>query len=148
MKVNSTTHLSRCSVQNFRLCVDWRLGTYNISKQSTIWVEWKFLRLLYKREVGRKIDEIVGRGIRGKERPFFTSHQHVKTVKYILGPLTDEFDLDLSVKDKPTLCVEDLLALPHYHWCFNTATVPHERYRVQFPLLLLMTAYTSSGREL
>jgi hypothetical protein len=57
MKVNSATHLSRCSAQIFRL-VDWRLGTYNISKQSTIWVEWKFLRLLYKREVGRKIDEI------------------------------------------------------------------------------------------
>jgi hypothetical protein len=84
------------------------------------------------------------RSIRGKERPLLTSHRHAKTVKYILGPLTDEFDLDLSVKDKPTLCVEDLLALLHYHWCFDTATVPHERYRVQFPLLLLMTAYTSS----
>jgi hypothetical protein len=58
--------------------------------------------------------------------------------------LTDEFDLDLSVRNKPTLCVEDMLALLHYHWCFDTAPVPHERYRVQLPLLLLMTAYTSS----
>jgi hypothetical protein len=84
------------------------------------------------------------RSIRGKERPLLISHRHTtKTVKYILGPLTDEFDLDLSVKDKPTLFVEDLLAFLHYHWCFDTATVLHERYRVQFPLLLLMTAYTS-----
>jgi hypothetical protein len=90
------------------------------------------------------MDEIVGRGVSEVRSVLYFPSIGTKTVKYILGPLTDEFDLDLSVKDKPTLCVEDLLALLHYHWCFDTATVPHKRYRVQFPLLLLMTAYTSS----
>jgi hypothetical protein len=39
---------------------DWRLSEFNITKQSTIWVEWKFLQLLYKRFAGEKMDEIVG----------------------------------------------------------------------------------------
>jgi hypothetical protein len=57
-------------------------------------------------------------------------------MQYILGTLTDEFDLDLSV----TLYIEDFLALLHYHWCFGTSTVPHERCYVQFPSLMFMTA--------
>jgi hypothetical protein len=60
MGVNSTLHISHCSAENFRHYVDWRLKTYNISKQSTIWVEWKFLRLMYKRDTGRKMDELMG----------------------------------------------------------------------------------------
>lgn len=64
--------------------------------------------------------------------------------QYILGSLTDEYDLDLSVRDKPTLGIEDLLVILRYHWCLDTATVPHERYTVQMPLLILMTAFTAS----
>ncbi|KAL1963864.1 hypothetical protein VTN77DRAFT_7670 [Rasamsonia byssochlamydoides] len=70
-----------------------------VSLQAIIWVEWKFLRLLYKRETGQKIDKLVGQEVS----------------KYILGPLTDKFDLDLSIVNKPTLYMEDLLALLHYH---------------------------------
>ncbi|QSS61773.1 hypothetical protein I7I51_03950 [Histoplasma capsulatum] len=65
-------------------------------------------------------------------------------VQFILGPLTDEYNLDLSVECKPTLSIEDLLSILHYHWCLDTLAVPHERYTVQLLLLMLMTAYTSS----
>ena len=61
-----------------------------------------------------------------------------------MGPLQDEYGLDLSIRDKPTLGVEDLLVILRYHWCFDTASVPHERYTVQLPLLILMTAFTAS----
>jgi hypothetical protein len=64
--------------------------------------------------------------------------------QYILGSLTDEYDLDLSVRDKPTLGIEDLLVILRYHWCLDTASVPHERYTVQMPLLIFMTAFTAS----
>ncbi|KAN0076325.1 hypothetical protein V8E54_006467 [Elaphomyces granulatus] len=74
---------------------DWRLSEFNITKQSTIWVEWKFLQLLYKRVAGEKMDEIVGEQVS----------------EFIMGPLTDECNLDMSVKCKPTLCVEDLLSI-------------------------------------
>ncbi|KAI9777504.1 MAG: hypothetical protein M1816_004709, partial [Peltula sp. TS41687] len=40
--------------------------------------------------------------------------------------------------------VNDLYALVYYHWALDTETFPHERYRVQLPLRLLMIAYTSS----
>ncbi|EQL29130.1 hypothetical protein BDFG_08197 [Blastomyces dermatitidis ATCC 26199] len=114
--------------ENFRHYANWRLSQFNVTKQSTIWVEWKFLRLLYKRVAGKKMDEIVGEQVS----------------EFILGPLTDEYSLDLSVECKPTLSVEDLLSVLHYHWCLDTSAVPHERYTVQLPLLMLMAAYTSS----
>ncbi|EEQ86793.2 hypothetical protein RJZ56_007693 [Blastomyces dermatitidis] len=108
--------------ENFRHYANWRLSQFNVTKQSTIWVEWKFLRLLYKRVAGKKMDEIVGEQVS----------------EFILGPLTDEYSLDLSVECKPTLSVEDLLSVLHYHWCLDTSAVPHERYTVQLPLLMLM----------
>ncbi|OJD24725.1 hypothetical protein ACJ73_03904 [Blastomyces percursus] len=107
---------------------DWRLSQFSITKQSTIWVEWKFLRLLYKKVAGKKLDEIIGEQVS----------------KFILGPLMDEYNLDLSIKCKPTLSVEDLLSILHYHWCLDTSAVPHEWYTVQLPLPMLITAYTSS----
>jgi hypothetical protein len=63
MGVDSESHLGACLPQNFRLYADWRLANFKVKKQSTIWVEWKFLRLLYRRETGRKIDELVGEEI-------------------------------------------------------------------------------------
>ncbi|OJD13734.1 hypothetical protein ACJ73_09169 [Blastomyces percursus] len=128
MGVSSYSYLSACTAENFRLYIDWRLSEFNIRKQSTIWVEWKFLRLLYKQVTGEKLDEIVGEQIS----------------EFILGPLTDEYNLDLSVKAKSTMNVEDIISILHYHWCLDTYPVPHERYTVQLPLLMLATAYTSS----
>ncbi|ODH47577.1 hypothetical protein GX48_06317 [Paracoccidioides brasiliensis] len=49
---------------------------------------------LYKRVTGQKVDELVGEPVS----------------EFILGPLTDEYSLNLSVECKPTLSVEDLLA--------------------------------------
>ncbi|OJD27699.1 hypothetical protein ACJ73_00909 [Blastomyces percursus] len=121
MGVDAHSHLSECVDKNFRVYADWRLKNFNITRQSTIWVEWKFLRLLSKRETGRKVDEL-----------------------FILGPLTDEYNLDLSINYKPVVSVEDLVAILHYHWCLDSAPVIHERYTVQSPLLLLFIAYTSS----
>ncbi|EDN08839.1 FluG domain-containing protein [Histoplasma capsulatum] len=128
MGVDAHSHLSACVDENFRVYADWRLKNFNITKQSTIWVEWKFLRLLFKRETGRKVDELVGELIS----------------EFILGPLTDEYDLDLSIDYKPVVSVEDLVAILHYHWCLDTACVTHERYTVQNPLLMLFIAYTST----
>jgi len=93
-----------------RVYADWKLKNFNISKQSTIWVGWKFLRLLYKRETGRKVDGLVGELIS----------------EFILGPLTDEYNLDLSIDYKPVVSVEDLVAILHYHWCLDNASITHE----------------------
>ncbi|KAK2786804.1 hypothetical protein FQN53_006101 [Emmonsiellopsis sp. PD_33] len=77
---------------------------------------------------GKKMDEIIEEQVR----------------EFILRLWTDEYNLDLSVQYKPTLSVEDLLSVLYYHWCLDMSAVPHEWYTVQLPLLMLMTAYTSS----
>jgi hypothetical protein len=46
--------------QNFGRYADWRLKDCHITKQSTVGAEWKFRRLPYKRETGRKMDELIG----------------------------------------------------------------------------------------
>ena len=63
MGVDSSAHLAACTAENFRVYIDWRLKNFKVQKQSTIWVEWKFLRLLFKREISRKVDEFVGEQI-------------------------------------------------------------------------------------
>jgi Protein of unknown function (DUF3435) len=64
--------------------------------------------------------------------------------QYITGPLTQMFELSVLGQPKPTFMVEDLLAVLRYHWCQDTAILPHGRYALQLPLLMLLMAYTSS----
>jgi hypothetical protein len=52
--------------------------------------------------------------------------------------LTTDFELDITVKEKPVLGVDDLLLLLNYHWGRDTSTSPTERHRVQFALILLL----------
>jgi hypothetical protein len=52
--------------------------------------------------------------------------------------LTRDFELDITVKEKPVLSVDDLLLLLNYHWARDTSTFPTERHRVQFALILLL----------
>jgi hypothetical protein len=52
--------------------------------------------------------------------------------------LTRDFELDITVKEKPVLGVDDLLLLLNYHWARDTSTFPTERHRVQFALILLL----------
>jgi Protein of unknown function (DUF3435) len=54
-----------------------------------------------------------------------------------MGPLTIEFNLDVTVKSKPVLGMDDLLLL-NYHWARDTSTFPTEHHRVAFALLLLL----------
>jgi Protein of unknown function (DUF3435) len=90
---------------------------------SSIWTEWKFFRLLYQQKTGRKIDQVVGIEISDVGIPWDPSFVYWTDIswQYILGSLTDEYDLDLSVRDKPTLGIEDLLVILRYHWCLDAS---------------------------
>jgi hypothetical protein len=55
-----------------------------------------------------------------------------------MEPLTVDFELDITVKSKPVLGVDDLFLLLNYHWARDTATFPTEQHRVKFALLLLL----------
>lgn len=52
--------------------------------------------------------------------------------------MTRDFKLDITVKEKPVLGVDDLLLLLNHHWARDTSTFPTERHRVQFALILLL----------
>ena len=52
--------------------------------------------------------------------------------------MTRDFELDITVREKPVLGVDDLLLLLNYHWARDTSTFPTERHRVQFALILLL----------
>jgi hypothetical protein len=60
MGVDPAKRLAECQVANFRVYLHWRVDTGNISQQSSIVVEWKRLRMVYAREVGRRMDLSVG----------------------------------------------------------------------------------------
>ena len=52
--------------------------------------------------------------------------------------MTRDFKLDITVKEKPVLGVDDLLLLLNHHWARDTSTFPTERHRVQFALILVL----------
>lgn len=64
--------------------------------------------------------------------------------QYITQPLTKEHDFDLSVAPKPTMTIEDLAIIIHYHWVHDPSIFPTERQRVQFAFIMLLIAYTGS----
>ncbi|OJD22352.1 hypothetical protein ACJ73_06295 [Blastomyces percursus] len=97
-----------------------------VDENFRVYADWRLKNFDITKQ-SRKVDELVGELIS----------------EFILGPLTDGYDLDLSIDYKPVVGVEDLVAILHYHWCLDTASVTHERYTVQNPLLMLFIAYTS-----
>ena len=64
MELNPSTHLSEGTAENFRFYFDWRLINYSILKKSTIWVEWKYLRLVYRQKTGNRPDDEVGEQVK------------------------------------------------------------------------------------
>ncbi|PGH00187.1 hypothetical protein AJ79_08292 [Helicocarpus griseus UAMH5409] len=54
---------------------------FNITKQSTIWVQWKFLLLLYKRVAGKNMNEVI----------------EEQVSEFILGPFSPGQNLDTSL---------------------------------------------------
>lgn len=64
-----------------------------------------------------------------------TRLQHIKI-------LAKSYRLDMSVRDKPVLSVDDLLLLLHYHWVLCTNVYLEEEQRLLLALLFLFAAYT------
>ncbi|CCX07696.1 Similar to hypothetical protein CIMG_03975 [Coccidioides immitis RS]; acc. no. XP_001244534 [Pyronema omphalodes CBS 100304] len=78
-----------------------------------------------------------------------TKRQILKETNRIIGnfikhTLTVKFGLIMERKDKPTCAVADLFNLLHFHWCQDTESMFHGRYRIQVAILMQLTAYTSS----
>ncbi|KAL9082612.1 MAG: hypothetical protein Q9165_008843 [Trypethelium subeluteriae] len=65
-------------------------------------------------------------------------------LNFIHNDLRSRFNLDMSKRSNPTLCVDDLVDILHHHWKFDTSTYCDERQRVQVALLLTIAAYTGS----
>ncbi|KAI9808022.1 MAG: hypothetical protein M1827_007547 [Pycnora praestabilis] len=63
---------------------------------------------------------------------------------YIVGPLKEKYRLDMSVRSKPVMGVDDLLLVLTHHWAKLKSVFPNERQRVQLPRILLFAAYTAS----
>ncbi|KAH6696617.1 hypothetical protein BKA61DRAFT_622814 [Leptodontidium sp. MPI-SDFR-AT-0119] len=93
-----------------------------VKKRSTIHQYYLRLKMLFNRENGRHMD----------------TNDAKEVLAYIYGKLTTDFELDITVKEKPVLGVDDLLLLLNHHWARDTSTFPTERHRVQFALILLL----------
>ena len=58
------------------------------------------------------------------------TNQLTDTLQYIDGPLKKRYGLDLSVKSKPVMNVNDLLLVLMHHWARDTSNFPMEWQRV------------------
>jgi hypothetical protein len=58
------------------------------------------------------------------------TNQLTDILQYIDGPLKKRYGLDLSVKSKPMMNVDDLLLVLTHHWARDTSSFPTGRQRV------------------
>jgi hypothetical protein len=50
---------------------------------------------------------------------------------YINVDLTQLYNLDLSIKERPVMNVDDVFLVLHHHWVMDTANFPDGRQRLQ-----------------
>jgi hypothetical protein len=58
--------------------------------------------------------------------------------------MTDEYELDRSMKEKPVLNVDDLYIVLYHLWAVCTAYFQNETQRLQLALAILICAYTAA----
>lgn len=58
--------------------------------------------------------------------------------------MTDEYELDRSMKEKPVLNVDDLYIILYHLWAVCTAFFRNETQRLQLALAILLCAYTAA----
>jgi hypothetical protein len=66
------------------------------------------------------------------------------SLQYLMGPLTEEFGLDTSVKSKPVLGPDDVLLLLTHHWARDACTFPTEDQRQALAAIILLSIYTGA----
>jgi hypothetical protein len=66
----------------------------------------------------------------------------ISSPEYLMGPLTEEFGVDRTVKAKPVLGPDDVLLLFTHHWARDTCTFPTEDQRQALAAIILLSIYT------
>ncbi|KAH6666137.1 hypothetical protein B0J14DRAFT_643409 [Halenospora varia] len=64
--------------------------------------------------------------------------------RYINGYLTTAYGLDLSMREKMVMNVDDVYITLHHHWILDVSIFPDGRQRLQLAFLVLVSAYTAS----
>ncbi|TGZ80595.1 hypothetical protein EX30DRAFT_307582 [Ascodesmis nigricans] len=128
MGYDPDTELSEFRPQTIKGYLDWFVNEGSIKKLSTVRTKWKYLRLVYKDFKRELVDMSTSLEIKG----------YIETVLTSLHPLS------LESTNRPVMDVSDMYALLHYLWALDTHVYPHERYRIQLHLAILLMAYTSS----
>ncbi|KAI9765991.1 MAG: hypothetical protein M1840_006998 [Geoglossum simile] len=110
IKKDPDHHLRECNPEIYKKFLHWVLNSCRVMKYSSIYQYWRTMKAIYRKNIGEHIDAIVNEEV----------------FNYIKEPLVEEFNLDLSVRDKPVMSVNDLVSVLHYHWALDTATYPNE----------------------
>ncbi|KAI9810031.1 MAG: hypothetical protein M1827_006729 [Pycnora praestabilis] len=97
------------------------LENYRVPKVSSIRQYWRQFKMLFSRCTGYEMNTNAAREV----------HK-------------EKYRLDMSVKSKPVMGVDDLLLVLTHHWAKDKSVFPNERQRVQLPMILLFAAYTAS----
>lgn len=105
----------------------WILDYYpRVRKKSSVHQYWRVFKMLYKEYANGWLDEDL-----------------IKDVNNYITILK-KYKLDVSVREKSVLSLDDLLRVLHYHWVLDTWVYPDEEQRLLFALLFLFAAYTGS----
>ncbi len=60
---DAVEYLAADEYEHWRQFIYWRVHTSSIKAVGTIWTEWKWLRLYFKEQLSRSINEVVGKKV-------------------------------------------------------------------------------------
>ena len=103
--------------------------------------------MLYRRCVGYSLHAKIAGDINDvgiPSRSLWMKEDSANMGQHIDMDPTQLYNLDLSIKEKLVVNVNDVFQVPHHHWVMDTANFPDGRQRLQVAFLLLAIAYTAS----
>ncbi|KAF2188461.1 hypothetical protein K469DRAFT_565307 [Zopfia rhizophila CBS 207.26] len=113
--------------QDVILFLRWNLDDSRSRKRTSIRQKFKHWRQLYRKYANQN----------------WPDAWREEVNNYINGPLTEEYNLDITTNEKPVIKVEDVFLALHHHWVRDTSTFPDGRQLLQLAFLILICAYTA-----
>jgi len=123
----------------------WYLDKHHIKKLNTFYVRMRFWRMMFARKMHKRLDLTLASEMKNVCLLSTKANDHISDIMQFIGTdLREQYELEETSHDKPTMNVDDLLLLLYHHWALCTDHYAIERERIQHALLILFIVYTSA----
>ena len=105
----------------------------------------RFWRMMYARKIHKRLELPLASEMKNVGLLSTKANDHISNITQFIGTdLREQYELEETSDDKPTMNIDDLFLLLYHHWALCTDHYAIERERIQHALLILFIVYTST----